>query len=83
MGTIQLNSHIGADGVLSLRLPLGKVDADTDVLVTIQPLSGHGEKPTKETSDWHRFVEETYGSCAGLGLKRHEQGNFEEREALE
>jgi len=31
---------------------------------------------------WPDFVERTYGSCAGLGLDRHEQGASELREPI-
>jgi hypothetical protein len=52
------------------------------VLVTIQALVENEEQP-KDASGWHEFVEETYGSCASLGLKRHDQGKLEKREAIE
>ena len=31
---------------------------------------------------WPEFIEKTYGSCAGLGLERYEQGDFEAREPI-
>jgi len=69
METIQFESEVGSDGVLALRVPLQPADANTRVIVTIQPLapssSGHGE----EREDWHSFVQRTYGSCAALGLE--------------
>lgn len=79
MDTIQLHSHIGPDGVLTVD----RSEADKDVLVTIQSLPGEGDEPVKDTSDWHQFVEETYGSCAGLGLNRHGQDVLEQRETVE
>lgn len=82
MTTIQIHSHTGPDGLLRLQVPLGKDDGDKDVLVTIQALV-EGEEEPKDVSSWHQFVEETYGSCAGLGLKRHEQGEIEQRETIE
>jgi len=65
MKSVQLESEVGADGVLELRVPLGAGDARTRVVVTIKPLS----PSVSTTSDWHDFVERTYGSCAGLGLE--------------
>lgn len=82
METIQLHSHIGPDGVLTVHLPVAHTDADKDVLVTIQPLPSEAGT-AKDTTEWHQFVEETYGSCAELGLRRHEQGEFEERETVQ
>ena len=78
---IQIESRVGADGVLTLRVPLGPEEADAHVRVTVEPLgpsprSGNG-------ADWHRFVEQPYGSCDGLGLERQPQGDFERREDIE
>ncbi len=66
MKTVQLESEVGPDGVLSLHVPLGTSEAHTRVIVTIAPLR---ETNGSEGSDWHEFVERTYGSCAGLGLE--------------
>jgi predicted DNA-binding antitoxin AbrB/MazE fold protein len=31
---------------------------------------------------WSDFIEKTYGSCAGLGLERHDQGDLERRDSI-
>ena len=70
MKTIQFESEVGSDGILSLRVPLGPVDANARVLVTIQP--AESLSPVRQEGpqqDWHDFVRQTYGSCAGLGLE--------------
>lgn len=36
-----------------------------------------------EMLNWHRFIEETYGSLADDPIKRGEQGQYEVREAIE
>ena len=77
---LQIESRVGPDGVLTLRVPLGPEEADARVRVTVEPLPA-GAGPS--TDDWHQFVEETYGSCAGLGLERQPQGDFERREDVE
>lgn len=69
MKSIQLESEVGADGVLELRVPLGAGDARTRVVVTIQPLPQPAHRCVSDLSQWHEFVERTYGSCAGLGLE--------------
>ncbi len=69
MKSVQLESEVGVDGVLELRVPLGVNDARTRVIVTIQPLPGPSPACDSSDSDWHDFVERTYGSCAGLGLE--------------
>ena len=79
---IQFHRQVGPDGVLALQVPLGLSEANAEVLVTIQPLDVRDtDELTNE--DWHEFVESTYGSCAGLGLERHDQGTFEQREPLQ
>jgi len=79
---VRFESRVGPDGVLSLRVPLGPEEADARVRVTVEPLPAD-EKPASDDSEWHRFVEATYGSCDGLGLERQPQGEFEKREDLE
>ena len=37
--SLQIESRVGTDGVLTLRVPLGPSDANTDVIVTIRPKS--------------------------------------------
>lgn len=77
---LELHSRVGADGVLSLRVPLGPAEAGCEVVVRIEPVNGGS---AQAPPDWQRFVDETYGSCAGLGLERQDQGTFEVREAIE
>jgi hypothetical protein len=67
MGTIQIQSRVGKDGVLSLEVPLGSAEANTDVIVTIRPTEPASTPPPVEA--WHEFVQHTYGSCATLGLE--------------
>lgn len=69
MKAIQLESEVGADGVLELRVPLGADDARRRVVVTIQPLPQLQRGATLPASNWHEFVERTYGSCQALGLE--------------
>ena len=78
---------IFADGVFR---PLEPVDWPEGTQVEVQlPV----QVPTEELSlnelarqaaamSWPEFVERTYGSCAGLGLERKEQGGFEQRESI-
>jgi hypothetical protein len=79
---IQFQSRVDKDGVLQMRIPLGEAEAGASVLVTVQRIDQCAVQP-RDKSDWHAFVESTYGSCAGLGLERPEQGVLELREPLE
>ncbi len=76
MNTIHIESQVGTDGVLALRVPLGSSEAKTRVMVTIEPLS-RGEKAAE---DWHTFIERTYGSCAGLGLDEPDDLPLQQRD---
>ena len=77
---IQFQSRVGDDGVLNVQLNLGRAEAKKDVKITIEPVKSAAEQPM--AISWSEFVERTYGSCAGLGLERPEQGCFELREPI-
>jgi hypothetical protein len=77
MKTVQIESEVGSDGILLLRVPIGSSGARTKVRVTIEPLEQHVK--TKD-SDWHDFVERTYGSCADLDLEEPEDLPPQERD---
>lgn len=77
---IQFHSQVGDDGVLNVQVNLGPMEARREVVVTIEPV-GRAEADA-ESLGWHEFLDRTYGSCAGLGLERPEQGVFEQREPL-
>jgi hypothetical protein len=77
---LQFHSQVGADGMLNLQMSLGPSEANRDVVVTIQPLGQTGS--VAQDLEWHEFLNRAYGSCAGLGLERPEQGEFEKREPV-
>jgi hypothetical protein len=78
MKTVQFESKVGVDGVLSLQIPFGTAEAQQRVLITVQPLPA---EPPHEAQgvDWPTFVAETYGSCAGLGLEEPEDLSAQQR----
>jgi hypothetical protein len=80
---IQFHSRVGDDGVLNVQVNLGSTEAKKDVVVTIEPLPASSDTGQAAAAlPWSDFVERTYGSCATLGLERHEQGSFESREPV-
>lgn len=82
--TVEFKSRVGPYGTLDLHVSLGEAEAGADVVVTIRRASPAQSTSTQaDLQEWHRFVEKTYGSCAGLDLERQPQGEFEEREAIE
>lgn len=50
--------------------------------VTMPPPIGVDPSGEVEPSDWHKFIEETYGCLADDPLERGEQGHYEIREAI-
>ena len=42
MQTIQLSERTGADGTLTLRVPVGRPDTEVDVVVVVQPKAAEG-----------------------------------------
>jgi hypothetical protein len=81
--SIQFHSHVGADGVLNVQVNLGKNEAAREVVVTIEPMQSASAGPETAKLAWSSFVAQTYGSCAGSELQRHDEGSFESREPLE
>ncbi|MEX2317610.1 MAG: hypothetical protein WD669_10700 [Pirellulales bacterium] len=79
---IQFYSRTGDDGVLNVRLDLGRNEARKDVVVTVQPISSDQQRIDAASVPWPDFIEQTYGSCQGLGLERQPQGDFEQREPI-
>jgi hypothetical protein len=55
--SLQIESRVGVDGVLSLRVPLAGSDANTEVIVTISP--------KLKSTDWPQgYFEQTFGCLA-------------------
>jgi hypothetical protein len=77
MTRIVLKSKVGADGVLQLSVPVGPNEANREVQVTIEsgPL-------TMSQEEWRQWVEKMAGSIPDPTFRRHEQGEFEQREEL-
>jgi hypothetical protein len=76
MESIKIRSHVGADGILHLDIPIEMANTEIEVIVTIQPVS-----PQKR--GWMPgFFEEVIGGWVGEPLERPEQGEYETREHL-
>jgi hypothetical protein len=79
---IQFHSRVGDDGILNVRINMGRTEATKEVLVTVESIGTEGEATEASVMPWHEFVEQTYGSCADLQLERPGQGVFENREPI-
>jgi hypothetical protein len=92
MKSITLQSHVGADGILRLQVPVNWADTDLEVMVIVQPIApsqtakpnGERKRPTPEELGWPTgFFEQTFGSWQGEPLEREPQGEYEIREELQ
>jgi hypothetical protein len=79
MKTIQLTSHVGNDGILSLRLPEEMKGQNLEILVVLQPIKNTSTHRNAWPPD---FFEKTYGATAHDPIERPPQGEFEIREIL-
>ena len=79
METITLNSHVGADGILKLQVPVKVTNADLEVVLIVQPVTA-----APSQLGWpDGFFEEVAGGWQGGQLVREDQGEYEIREELE
>jgi len=77
MSPMELRSRIDANGVLNLRVPLGKSDANCKVRVTVEPVDEVATPISAE--QWRHFVHEMAGSISDPTFERYPQGDFERR----
>ncbi len=83
MQSITLRSHVGADGILHLQVPVGMTDVDLEVMVIVQPTVKMDSAKTPEELGWSTgFFEKTFGAWQGEPLVREPQGEYEQRDEL-
>lgn len=82
MKSVTLRSHVGADGILNLQVPVGITNAELEVMVIVQPLVQPELKTSEHTGWMPGFFEEVIGSWEGEPLVRPDQGTYEIREEL-
>jgi hypothetical protein len=78
MNRMVVKSRVGPDGVLQVTVPVGAGEANREVQVTIEPT----QVPVMTQDEWRTWVEELAGSVTDPTFRRHEQGEFEQREAI-
>jgi hypothetical protein len=75
MKTLHFRQKSGANGQLCLDIPVGKPDADCDIVVIVEPAAAPGE--------WlPGFWERLSQGWQGEPLTRPPQGEFETRDPL-
>ena len=79
MTHVEIKSRVGADGVLTVTLPLGPEEANREVRVIVEP-AGHCESsiaPAPE--EWRAFVNRMAGCISDPTFQRPDQGQYELR----
>lgn len=76
-----ITSRVGADGVLSVVVPLGPAEANREFRVTLEPLGEPAPMNEEQWAEWRAWVRTTAGAWQG-DFERPQQGEFEEREPL-
>jgi hypothetical protein len=74
MQTIRVLEKTGKDGMLSLRIPLGKPEAEYEVLVVVQHRTA--ATPEEERSWPPGYFETTFGAIADDTFARPPQGEL-------
>lgn len=80
MKTLQFRSHVGTDGVLTLRMPTDLAGTELDVLVVVSEVDK--ATPLPPIPNWQEFITRTSGSIADPTFDRPSQGEYEARDAL-
>ena len=79
---ILIHSHVGADGILQIKVPTEFKDTDLEVTVSIKTVNPVPKKTPEELGWTPGFFERTAGAWEGEPLVREEQGEYEKREEL-
>jgi hypothetical protein len=78
MQSMTLRTHVGKDGILKLKMPIGIKNKDLDVIVLVHPLDD-----VQPIAEWPaNFFTEIIGSWEGAPLVREPQGSYEARDQL-
>lgn len=93
MQTLTLKSHVGADGILRLDIPIGLHNQMLDIVLVVQPatevlaeesapdlsISSENTLITDTTGTLDNFLAKTAGAWEGTPLAREQPGDYEER----
>ena len=75
MQTIRVLEKTGKDGMLHLHIPLGKPEAEFDVVVIVKPKDQPNNSGGPEKLGWPPgYFESTFGSISHETFVRPEQG---------
>ena len=77
MQTVCVSERTGSDGILNLRIPIGKPDAEYEVVLVLQPKSISQPSAAATDNGWPAgYFEETFGSITDETFVRPSQGEL-------
>ncbi len=79
MTHVEIKSRVGADGVLTISLPLGLDEANREVKVIVEPTTPSMPPSPPNREDWREFVKSMAGCISDPTFQRPEQGQYERR----
>jgi hypothetical protein len=79
MSHTEIRSRVGADGILTVCLPLGPEDANREVLVTVEPVKDSSPPAFQSPKQWQEFVNRMAGCITDPTFQRSDQGQYEDR----
>jgi hypothetical protein len=83
MVSIQLKTHVGSDGVLTLRVPTEFRETEVEALLVLQPVAPDTAETPAESEGWPSgFFEQVAGSIQDETFQRWPQGEYQAREGL-
>ena len=84
MQTVRLSEKSGSDGVLRLRIPVERPEAEYDAVVVVQLRQGLAEPGIAATTTWPAgYFEQTFGSISDTSFDRPPQGDVGQPPDLE
>lgn len=83
MQSVTLRSHVGADGILKLQIPVALKDVEVEVTLTMRPVGKQELETLAQANGWPPgFFESVVGGWQGEPLVREPQGDYPAREEL-
>jgi hypothetical protein len=79
MCPVEIKSRVGADGVLTIVLPLGLSEANREVKVVVESAETSTSASPSNKEEWRRFVQSMAGCISDPTFERPQQGEYEQR----
>jgi hypothetical protein len=79
MTYVEIKSRVGADGILTVTLPLGPEEANREVRVIVKPAGNRQSTVPPIPEEWRTFVKRMAGCISDPTFQRPDQGQYELR----